>query len=93
MNFHNRLTDFVLLFLLLYSVWSVCGTAYELRQARAMEQELCEKLSLMERENAALAQRLEDGISDEELMQLARQRLGLVLPGEKIFYFTTDREA
>ena len=31
-------------------------------------------------------------MSDEELAQLARQRLGLVLPGEKIFYFTTDRE-
>ena len=34
-----------------------------------------------------------EGLSDEQLQQLARQRLGLVLPGEKIFYFTTDREA
>ena len=30
--------------------------------------------------------------SPEDIEQLARQRLGLVRPGEKIFYFTTDRE-
>ena len=27
-----------------------------------------------------------------ELERLARERLGLVKPGDKIFYFTTDRE-
>ena len=32
------------------------------------------------------------GMSDEELERLARERLALVLPGEKIFYFVTDRE-
>ena len=35
---------------------------------------------------------LDAGMSDEELERLARERLALVLPGEKIFYFVTDRE-
>ena len=40
----------------------------------------------------ALREKLEAGLSDEELERLARERLGLVKPGDKIFYFTTDRE-
>ena len=43
-------------------------------------------------DNAALREKLEAGLSDAELERLARERLGLVKPGDKIFYFTTDRE-
>ena len=41
---------------------------------------------------AVQREKLEAGLSDEELERLARERLGLVKPGDKIFYFTTDRE-
>ena len=37
-------------------------------------------------------EKLEAGLSYEEFERLARERLGLVKPGDKIFYFTTDRE-
>ena len=50
------------------------------------------RLSVNREKYPLLQQELEKEMSDEELAQLARQRLGLVLPGEKIFYFTTDRE-
>ncbi len=89
----HRLIHFVLVVLLLYSLVSFCSNAYELQQARALEDTLGQELRLLEQDNALKKQRLEDGITEQELMQLARQRLGLVLPGEKIFYFTTDREA
>jgi len=89
----NRLIHFVLIALLLYSLVSFCSGRQELRQARALEDMLRQELRLLEHENAQKSRRLEDGITEQELMQLARQRLGLVLPGEKIFYFTTDREA
>ena len=49
-------------------------------------------LGELEKENSSLQTSLEEGMSDEELERLARERLALVLPGEKIFYFVTDRE-
>ncbi len=93
MNSQDRLIHFVLISLLLYSAASFCSSGAELRQARSLEQGLISELELLEAENSAMAKKLEAGITEEELIQLARQRLGLVLPGEKIFYFTTDREA
>ena len=41
---------------------------------------------------ADLEEKIAQGQSPEEMQQLARDRLGLVLPGEKLFYFSTDRE-
>ena len=42
--------------------------------------------------NGELEEKIAQGHSPEEMQQLARDRLGLVLPGEKLFYFSTDRE-
>ena len=42
--------------------------------------------------NGELEEKINQGHSPEEMQQLARDRLGLVLPGEKLFYFSTDRE-
>ena len=43
-------------------------------------------------DKADLEEKIAQGQSPEEMQQLARDRLGLVLPGEKLFYFSTDRE-
>ena len=92
MDSQDKLLRFVLVFLLLYAMAALASAGGELRQCQAERRALAHRLCTLEAENAAMAQRLSDGISDEELIQLARQRLGLVLPGEKIFYFT-DRGA
>ena len=93
MNFQNRLIPIVLLCLFLYAAASLFSSRRELTQAQALEAALERELELLQEENQRMQQKLESGFSDEEIQQLARQRLGLVLPGEKIFYFTTDREA
>ena len=93
MNFQNRLVPIVLLCLFLYAAASLFSSRRELTQAQALEAALERELELLQEENQRMQQKLESGFSDEEIQQLARQRLGLVLPGEKIFYFTTDREA
>ena len=92
MNSHEKLIHIVLLCLFFYAAVNLLSSGYELRQAAALEAELSSALEALEEENLRLRQSLENDMSDEELAQLARQRLGLVLPGEKIFYFTTDRE-
>lgn len=41
-----------------------------------------------EEENRALKKRMESAKTAETMQALARERLGLVMPGEKIFYFS-----
>lgn len=92
MNSHENLIRIILLSLLFYAALSFLSSGNKLRLARAYEAELVSELDALEEEKLMMRQKLEKDMSNEELAQLARQRLGLVLPGEKIFYFTTDRE-
>jgi len=93
MNSHENLIRIVLLSLLFYSVISFISSSHKLSESQEIETGLVSELETLEACKLQMRQRLESDMSDEELAQLARQRLGLVLPGEKIFYFTTDREA
>lgn len=93
MNSHENLIRIVLLSLLFYAVLSFLSSGHKLKEAQNIETELAAEFEALEADRLQMRQRLESKMSDEELAQLARQRLGLVLPGEKIFYFTTDREA
>ena len=92
MHFRERLIRIVLLSLLLYSALSLASSGAELDRAEARQEELSAELEALRAGLQSMQARLEQRISDEEAEQLARQRLGLVMPGEKIFYFTTDRE-
>ena len=92
MNTKERLIRIVLLSLLLYSALSLSACDRRLRQAQAKLERLSAELNALEAESFQMQAKLGEGLSPEEAEQLARQRLGLVRPGEKIFYFTTDRE-
>lgn len=92
MRTREALIRIVLLSLLLYSALGLASSGGELEQAQAKRELLEAKLSRLEAERQQLQAKLEQGISVEDAQQYARQRLGLVMPGEKIFYFTTDRE-
>lgn len=88
----DTLLRIVALALLLYSLLSLRTASVELRSLEAMAGETRQELERVEEENRRLGERLAAGRTDEELLRLARERLGLVLPGEKVFYFSTDRE-
>lgn len=92
MNSKESIIRIVLLSLLLYAATSLASSGREAKRAEAVKAELSARLTAIEEENLRLLQELEDTMGEEELAQLARERLGLVMPGEKIFYFTTDRE-
>lgn len=87
----DTLLRIVAVALLLYAILSAASSSARLKKLRAAEAGLRQQLATLEQERDQLEQRLAEGISDEELERLARERLGLALPGEKIFYFT-DRE-
>ena len=78
--------------LLIYSLTVFAGAGRELNRLKAEAGAAADRLGELEKENSSLQTSLEKGVSDEELERLARERLALVLPGEKIFYFVTDRE-
>ena len=83
MNTKDTLICIVLIALTLYACANVAAVGGELRAAAAVQQELSAELEERTADNTALREKLE---------RLARERLGLVKPGDKIFYFTTDRE-
>ncbi len=88
----DTLLRIVAVALLLYSLFSLSAAGAQLRRLSGEAEALSGELALLEAENRELSGKLREGLSREELLRLARERLGLALPGEKIFYFETDRE-
>ena len=82
----------VVLSLLVYALVSFAVVAGELRQLKNNTAVLEHQLQELTKENTELEEKLTNGFDDAQMLQLARSRLGLVLPAEKVFYFTTDRE-
>ena len=90
MDAKEPLIRFVLLTLLLYAAGCLASTRWELLAAEREEASLRSALETIEKDNLAVSRKLTEGWSAEELEQLARERLGLVLPGDRIFRFTSD---
>ena len=87
MKLRETLTRIVLVALLLYSLASLVTVGRELRQGELLRQHLMQQTESQQALKQDLEHKLAQGQSPEELQQLARERLGLVLPGEKLFYF------
>lgn len=88
MQTHTVLLRIVALSLLLYALTLFGKSLRELSLAEA-ELARCEaEYALAAEENARLSASLAAARNGESLEGLARERLGLVMPGEKIFYFT-----
>ena len=87
MNLRETLTRIVLVALLLYSLASLLTVSRELNQAELLKRQLRQQTEIQQSLKRDLERKLAQGQSPEELQQMARERLGLVLPGEKLFYF------
>ena len=87
MKIRETLVRIVLLALLLYSLASLLTVSRELNQAELLKRQLRQQTEIQQSLKRDLERKLAQGQSPEELQQLARERLGLVLPGEKLFYF------
>lgn len=87
MKLRETLTRFVLVALLLYSLASLVAVGRELGREELLLQQLRQQMESQQALKQELEQKLDQGQSPEDLQQMARERLGLVLPGEKLFYF------
>ncbi len=88
----ETLIRIVLVSLLLYAALSLFETGRELGQLESARREAQESLAALRNENGQLRDSLSQDRSEEEMERLARERLGLVRPGEKIFYFSEGGE-
>lgn len=89
MQTHSVLLRIVALSLLLYSLWLFASSMDELRQREALVGEKTALLSALMEEKAELEENLRAVESGVGMEALARERLGLVMPGERVFYFAT----
>ena len=82
----------VLVALMAYALLHFAAARAQLGQTRQLASALAAEQESLEAENRRLTGLLEAGYDDGTMEAMARGRLGLVMPGETVFYFTKDRE-
>lgn len=79
-------TALVIAALSLYAVASFVSTRAQISGYEAVRGELESEAAALSRENARLEYETAAGTYDERIEAAARERLGLVYPGETVFY-------
>ena len=74
--------------LLAYAFIRFCAVKSSLEEAENARRTLRSEVQTLREESETLARAMEDPPDEEEIEKLARERLGLVMPDETIFYFT-----
>ena len=81
-GFSVRLVILALLAVLGWQLWRMQD---QLETARTQEQQLRQQVQLQQQANDALQKSIDQGGSQEEMERIARDELGLVAPGERVF--------
>ena len=76
----------VILALIVYAAISIVTTKGKIEQAQQDLDTVQEQVNAVRQENAGLEYSIEHAGDDETIESIARGKLGLVRPGEKIFY-------
>lgn len=76
----------VILALIVYATISLVTTKGKISQALADQQQLQKQVDEALEQNAALQYDIDHAGDDETIESIARSKLGLVKPGEKIFF-------
>jgi len=84
------LTKLIIVALALYAVVTLISVRDRAQEAEATRAELATEQAALTQKNAELEYQIEHSEDDETIEEIARDKLGLVLPGEKIFYDISD---
>ena len=88
----SRFFAVVIAVLLAYGLIRLYAVKSMLEEAEEARRTLCSDVQELREESAALKRALDSPPDDREIEKLARERLGLVLPEETIFYFTNAED-
>ena len=83
-------TKLVIAALMVYAVISLFMVHRQTRQLQDRAAPLQQQVSEMPQSNAELQYQIDHSEDDDMIESVAREKLGLVKPGEKIFYDTSD---
>ena len=83
-------TTLVIAVLMVYALISLFVVHRQTRQLQDRAATLQQQVSEMTQANAALQYQIDHSEDDDMIESVAREKLGLVKPGEKIFYDTSD---
>ena len=72
--------------LIAFLAWTIFGLRGDIAKATARRNELKIQAAAVEVENDEMRRRLENRTSDEIIEEIAREELGLVMPGEQVYY-------
>jgi cell division protein FtsL len=84
------LTKFLLLVLAGTLGWQLYGLRTKMKSAKAQQVQLTQQIEAKQQENEALKDSISKGGSKDEIEKIARDKLGLASPGEKVFYDTSN---
>jgi cell division protein FtsL len=84
------LTKIVVAILLVYMAITLLGLRSKIRDAQAELITYQTQIDQQQQINAQLQSDVENGTAEDELEAIARYKLGLVEPGEKVFYDITN---
>ena len=90
MPYRSPIVRIVALALLVYALASLLTVRRELAGAEETVAAMTRQRELLETERAELEDAMARRDSPEELERLARERLGMVAPGERIYCFIPD---
>ena len=83
-------TTLVIAVLMVYALISLFVVHRQTRQLQDRAATLQQQVSEMIQANAELQYQIDHSEDDDMIESVAREKLGLVKPGEKIFYDTSD---
>ncbi len=79
-------TKLLILVLLLALGWQLYRLRDQVQEAQAQKAALNDQVQQQQQTNDALKSDIADGGSQEKMEEIARDQLGLVAPGDKVFY-------
>mgnify|MGYP003592934104 CR=1 FL=1 len=86
----SAITKIVILALIIYAVASFISVRSKTAEALQEKTALQQKVTQMSEANAELQYGIDHSTDDQTIEDIAREKLGLVKPGEVIFYDTGD---
>lgn len=81
----RSITAIVLVSLTVYATLNLIRVRSDIADAIAISEELRNEINIVEANNRLLKQMIADSESDEAAERIARERLGLVKPGDIVF--------
>lgn len=80
------LTKIVIAAVIIFALWQLVSLSIRVNDAEQARSELQQQAAELTEANAQMQYALDNAGEDSTIAAIAREKLGLVLPGEKVFY-------